>query len=175
MDTPNISDAEFKLCLIVWEKEPVSGSTLATMCSDSFGWARTTTHTFIRRLVDRGVLKNDKGTVTSLVSKEAAQDAALSEIIKSRFQNSEQELLSVLGRRKVGCSIIKRKGQNMDTYMEFILKTAFARVKVSDSARERIKQEVLSRVSMDSGKEADADTNTEFQSCEKSHTDKVID
>lgn len=63
----------------------------------------------------------------------------------------------------------------MDTYMEFILKTAFARVKVSDSARERIKQEVLSRVSMDSDREADADTNTEFQSSEKRHTDKVID
>ena len=46
MDTPNISDAEFKLCLIVWEKEPVSSSTLATICSGSFGWARTTTHTF---------------------------------------------------------------------------------------------------------------------------------
>ena len=46
MNTPNISDAEFKLCLIVWEKEPVSSSTLATICASSFGWARTTTHTF---------------------------------------------------------------------------------------------------------------------------------
>lgn len=102
MVTPNISDAEFKLCLIVWEKEPVSSSTLATMCSDSFGWARTTTHTFIRRLVDRGVLKNDKGTVTSLVSKEAAQDAVLSEIICRRFDNSIQSLLLSLDRIKTG-------------------------------------------------------------------------
>ena len=98
MDTPNISDAEFKLCLIVWEKEPISSSTLVTMCANSFGWARTTTYTFIRRLVDRGVLKNDKGTVTSLVSKEAAQDAALSEIIETRFDSSIQELLSALYR-----------------------------------------------------------------------------
>lgn len=101
MDTPNISDAEFKLCLIVWEKEPVSSSTLATMCSGSFGWARTTTHTFIRRLVDRGVLKNEKGTVTSLVSKDKAQDIVLSEIIKNRFDNSAQELLASLSRLKV--------------------------------------------------------------------------
>ena len=98
MDTPNISDAEFKLCLIVWEKEPVSSSTLATICAGSFGWARTTTHTFIRRLVDRGVLKNEKGTVTSLVSKEAAQDAALSDFIERRFDNSIQELISALER-----------------------------------------------------------------------------
>ena len=101
MDTPNISDAEFKLCLIVWEKEPVSSSTLVTACADSFGWARTTTHTFIRRLVDRGVLKNEKGTVTSLVSKDKAQDTVLSEIIKNRFDNSAQELLASLSRLKV--------------------------------------------------------------------------
>jgi len=98
MDTPNISDAEFKLCLIVWEKEPVSSSTLATICASSFGWARTTTHTFIRRLVDRGVLRNDKGTVTSLVTKEAAQDATLSDFIERRFDNSIQELISALER-----------------------------------------------------------------------------
>ena len=85
MDTPNISDTEFKRCLIVWEKEPVSSSRLATICACSFGWARTTTHTFIRRLVDRGVLRNDKGTVTSLVSKETAQNAALLEIICRRL------------------------------------------------------------------------------------------
>ena len=93
MDTPNISDAEFKLCLIVWEKEPVS-----RICASSFGWARTTTHTFIRRLVDRGVLRNDKGTVTSLVTKEAAQDATLSDFIERRFDNSIQELISALER-----------------------------------------------------------------------------
>ena len=98
MDTPNISDAEFKLCLIVWEKEPVSSSTLATICASSFGWARTTTHTFIRRLVDRGVLRNDKGAVTSLVSKEAAQDAALTWVFESRFYGSMQGLLASLAR-----------------------------------------------------------------------------
>lgn len=100
MDTPNISDTEYKLCLIVWEKEPVSISTLVTACTDSFGWARTTTHTFIRRLVDRGVLKNNQGTVTSLVSKETAQDAVLSDIICRRFDNSTQSLLLSLERIK---------------------------------------------------------------------------
>ena len=59
-------------------------------------------NTFIRRLVDRWVLKNDKGTVTSLVSKEAAQDAALSEIICRRFDNSIQSLLLSLDRIKTG-------------------------------------------------------------------------
>ena len=68
------------------------------MCASSFGWARTTTHTFIRRLVDRGVLQNDKGTVTSLVSKEMAQDAVLSNTIETRFDSSIQELISALER-----------------------------------------------------------------------------
>ena len=55
-------------------------------------------HTFTRRLMDRGVLKNDKGTVTSLVSKEMAQDAVLSNIIETWFDRSVQELISALER-----------------------------------------------------------------------------
>lgn len=54
MNTPNISDAEFRLCLIVWTKEPVSSGTLVTMCASAFGWAKSTTYTIIRRFVTQG-------------------------------------------------------------------------------------------------------------------------
>lgn len=101
MNTSRISDAEFQLCLFVWEKEPITSSELVTISARNFGRARTTTHTFIRRFVDRGVLKNDRGIVTSLVSKEAAQEAALSELIKTRFNNSARELVTLLERQKL--------------------------------------------------------------------------
>lgn len=100
MHIPNISEAEFRLCLIVWEKEPIASGALAAICANTFGWARTTTHTFIRRLTDRGALKNERGIVTSLISKEAAQDAALSDILSKRFDNSVYSLLVALARRQ---------------------------------------------------------------------------
>ena len=98
MKVPSISDAEYRLCLFVWEGEPISSGELAKRCTATYGWARTTTHTLIRRLVDRGVLKNDNGTVTSLFSKETAQDIALSELFMLRFEGSAQELYSAVAR-----------------------------------------------------------------------------
>lgn len=37
---------------------------------EQLGWKRTTTYTVIKRLGERGVLKNDSGTIISLVSED---------------------------------------------------------------------------------------------------------
>ena len=47
------------------------------LCQDQLGWKRTTTYTVIKRLGERGVLKNDNGTVTSLVSTDEAQELCI--------------------------------------------------------------------------------------------------
>ena len=62
--------------------------TVVKICSDELGWKRTTTYTVIKRLSERGVLKNDDGTVFSLVSKEEVQRAELDEVMEKKFENS---------------------------------------------------------------------------------------
>ena len=98
MEIPSISDAEYRLCLFVWKRESVFSGELVKLCAEAYGWARSTTHTLIRRLMDRGVLHNKNGTVTALISKDAAQDAALSEIFERRFDSDTEELLASLVR-----------------------------------------------------------------------------
>ena len=49
---------------------------------------RTTTYTVIKRLGERGVLKNDNGTVTSLVSKDEAQACEIDELVEKKFEGS---------------------------------------------------------------------------------------
>ena len=70
MDFPKIHESEYRFCLIMWEHEPVTATQLVKLCQDQLGWKRTTTYTVIKRLGERGVLKNDNGTVTSLDSKD---------------------------------------------------------------------------------------------------------
>ena len=55
---------------------------------DQLGWKRTTTYTVIKRLGERGVLKNDNGTVTSLVSKEEAQACEIDELVEKKLEGS---------------------------------------------------------------------------------------
>ena len=88
MDFPKIHESEYRFCLIMWEHEPVTAVELVKLCQDQLGWKRTTTYTVIKRLGERGVLKNDNGTVTSLVSKDEAQACEIDELVEKKFEGS---------------------------------------------------------------------------------------
>ena len=88
MEIPKIFESEYKFCLIMWENEPISSSELARQCEKQLGWKRTTTYTVIKRLSERGVLKNENSTVTSLISKDEAQAAEIDELVEKTFEGS---------------------------------------------------------------------------------------
>ena len=88
METPKIFESEYRFCLILWEHEPVTASELVKLCQEQLGWKRTTTYTVIKRLSERDVLKNEDGTVTSLVSKDEAQASEIEELVEKKFEGS---------------------------------------------------------------------------------------
>lgn len=100
MDTPKIFESEYRFCLILWEREPVSTTELVRLCQERLGWKRTTTYTVIKRLGERGVLKNEKGIVSSLISKEEAQVSELDELLEKKFQGSLPAFLAAFARRQ---------------------------------------------------------------------------
>ena len=88
MDTPKIFESEYRFCLILWEHEPVKSKELVKLCEEQLGWKSTTTYTVIKRLSERGVVKNENTIVTSLVSKEEAQAAEIDELVGRTFEGS---------------------------------------------------------------------------------------
>ena len=88
MKIPKIHESEYRFCLILWEHEPVTAVELVKQCQDQLGWKRTTTYTVIKRLGERGVLKNEDGMISSLVSKEDAQAYEIDELVEKKFQGS---------------------------------------------------------------------------------------
>ena len=88
MDTPKIYESEYRLCLILWEHEPIRSKELVRLCQQRLGWKRTTTYTVIKRLGERGVLKLENGTVPSLISKEEAEKAEIETFVESKFGGS---------------------------------------------------------------------------------------
>ena len=88
METPKIFESEYRFCLILWEQEPIKSSELVKLCSQQLGWKPTTTYTVIKRLSERGVLKNENSVVTSLVSKDQVQAAELNEMVERTFEGS---------------------------------------------------------------------------------------
>ena len=88
METPKVFESEYRFCLILWENEPVKSSKLVELCKEQLGWKPTTTYTVIKRLSERGVLRNENTVVTSLVTKDQVQAAELNEMVEKTFEGS---------------------------------------------------------------------------------------
>ena len=55
---------------MIWEHEPVTSSELVKMTAVEFNWKRTTAHNVLRRLIDKGLFRNENGLVTAVISRE---------------------------------------------------------------------------------------------------------
>ncbi len=100
METPKVFESEYRFCLILWENEPINSTKLARLCNERLGWSRTTTYTVIRRLSDRGIVKNENAMVTSLVSKDEVQAAEIDELVEKTFQGSMPAFIAAFTRRR---------------------------------------------------------------------------
>lgn len=100
METPKIFESEYRFCLILWEHEPVTTTQLVKLCQEDLGWKRTTTYTVIKRLAERGVVKNENGMVTSLISKDEAQASEIDELVEKKFSGSLPAFLAAFTKRQ---------------------------------------------------------------------------
>ena len=100
METPKVFESEYRFCLILWEQEPVSSGELVKLCGERLGWKPTTTYTVLKRLGERGVLKNENSIVTSLVSKAEVQSAEMDEMMDRTFEGSVPAFLAAFAKRQ---------------------------------------------------------------------------
>ena len=88
METPKVFESEYRFCLILWEREPIKSGELVNLCRERLGWKPTTTYTVIKRLSERGVLKNENSVVSALVTKDEVQAAEINEMVEKTFEGS---------------------------------------------------------------------------------------
>lgn len=100
METPKVFESEYRFCLILWENEPIKSRDLVKLCEERLGWKSTTTYTVIKRLSERGILKNDNTIVSSLVSKEQVQEAQIGDMMEKTFEGSLPAFIAAFGRHK---------------------------------------------------------------------------
>ncbi len=100
MKAPKIFESEYRFCLLLWEHEPINSTKLVELCKAQLGWSKATTYTVIRRLAERGVLKNENAMVSTLVTKEEAQASRLEEMVEQTFEGSIPAFLAAFSRTK---------------------------------------------------------------------------
>ena len=89
-----VFESEYRFLCILWENEPVSSPELVKLCNQEFGWKKSTSYTVIKKLVDKGIVKNENTIVESLVSKEEIDRQASDELLERTCQGNVPSFLA---------------------------------------------------------------------------------
>lgn len=88
METQKLADGEYKFTEIIWNNEPINSTLLVKLSLEKLGWKKATTYTVLRKLCEKGILKNENATVTALVKKEEVQKMESEALLEKSFNNS---------------------------------------------------------------------------------------
>lgn len=119
LKTPKVFESEYRFCLILWENEPINSTKLVRLCKEKLGWSKATTYTVIRRLSERGILKNENAVVSSLVSMDEVQAAEIDELVDKTFGGSLPAFIAAFTKHKnLSPDEIAEIRQMIDSYGE---------------------------------------------------------
>lgn len=102
MEKLKLCDSDYRFMSIVWEYAPMNSGALVKLCNDILGWKKSTTYTTIKKLAEKGYLKNENATVTVLIEKERVQQEESEYFVERTFGGSlPQFLTAFLGGKKI--------------------------------------------------------------------------
>ena len=95
-----LAEGEYRFACLVWDNEPLPSGQLVTLAADALGWKKSTSFTVLRRLCEKGIFQNQKGTVTSLMSRDEFYAAQSEKFVEDTFQGSLPAFLVAFSSRK---------------------------------------------------------------------------
>ena len=91
---------EARFADIIWQNEPITSSELVRLSEEVLKWKKSTTFTVLRRLCEKGIFKNDKSMVTSLISKEEFFSLQSEKFVEETFDGSLPAFLAAFTSKK---------------------------------------------------------------------------
>jgi predicted transcriptional regulator len=102
MENLKLCESDYRFMLVVWENEPVASGHLVALCAEKLGWKKPTTYTVLRKMCEKGLLKNEQTIVSSIIPKEQIQAYESECFIERTFEGSlPQFLTSFLGGKTI--------------------------------------------------------------------------
>lgn len=102
---------------IVWANEPIGSGELVKLCEKELKWKKPTTYTVLRKLCEKGLLQNEDGVVTSLISREDFYSSKSEQIIADSFQGSLPAFIAAfISRRNLTAKEAEEIQKMIDTF-----------------------------------------------------------
>ncbi len=100
MNDYQMGAVESRFADIIWENEPLSSAELVKKSEEKLKWKKSTTYTVLKRLCEKGIFCNEKGRVTSLISKEEFYSLQSEKFVDETFGGSLPAFLAAFTSRK---------------------------------------------------------------------------
>lgn len=95
-----LAPVEARFADLIWKNEPIASGELAKLAAAELSWKRTTSYTILKRLVEKGLFRNEGGTVTSCLSREEYESAQSERFIEESFSGSLPAFLAAFSRTR---------------------------------------------------------------------------
>ncbi|MBR1692922.1 MAG: BlaI/MecI/CopY family transcriptional regulator [Lachnospiraceae bacterium] len=119
MEQLKLGEMEQKFAEMIWRLAPVKSGELVRRCEDEFGWKKSTTFTMLKRLCERGIFRNDGGTVCTLMTEEEFHAARSEQFVQETYNGSIPLFLAAFTkRRKLSGREVEEIRQLIDAYDE---------------------------------------------------------
>lgn len=116
MTNMKLGVVESRFADIIWQREPLHSRELAEVCAEELGWKRPTTYNVLRKLCDKGIFRNEGGTVTSVLSRQEYYGMQGENFVEEEFQGSLPAFVAAFTARK------KLSDQEIDELIDIINK-----------------------------------------------------
>ena len=100
MDDTKLGVIESRFADLIWAHEPLTSGELVKLCQEELTWTKSTTYTVLKKLCDRGLFRNDGGTVTAAVSREEFHARQSERFVEETFDGSLPAFLAAFTSRK---------------------------------------------------------------------------
>lgn len=119
MEDIRLGEIESRFVELIWQKEPVASGELVQLCEKELNWKKSTTYTVLRRLCQKGILKNEDATVTSLIKKEEYMARCSEQVVEDEFDGSlPQFVAAFMSRKRLSRKQIDEIQKLIDDYQE---------------------------------------------------------
>lgn len=88
MEKYKLGEMERRFAELIWDRAPVPSGELVVLCSEEFGWKKSTTYTMLRRLCQRGIFVNECGSVSEKISRAEFIKGESTEFVNENFGGS---------------------------------------------------------------------------------------
>ncbi len=111
--------SDYRFLCLVWENEPLRSGELVKIAYEKLGWKKSTTYTMVKKLSEKGLIKNEDSVVTALVKKESIQASESEYVVNNTFDGSLPAFVAAFVKgRKLSCeeaeSIKKLIAENLE-------------------------------------------------------------